>query len=33
MNEIETNRLPFTRAMFTPPEWYVKMKDSDKKAA
>ncbi len=33
MNEIETNRLPFTRAMFTPPEWYVKMKDADKKAA
>jgi pilus assembly protein CpaF len=33
MNEIETNRLPFTRAMFTAPEWYVKMKDADKKAA
>jgi pilus assembly protein CpaF len=33
MNEIETNRLPFTRAMFTAPEWYLKMKDADKKAA
>ncbi len=33
MGEIETNRLPYTRAQFTPPEWYVKMKDADKKAA
>jgi pilus assembly protein CpaF len=33
MNEIETNRLPFTRAQFAAPEWYLKMKDSDKKAA
>jgi pilus assembly protein CpaF len=33
MSEIETNRLPYTRAMFTPPEWYLKMKDADKKAA
>jgi pilus assembly protein CpaF len=33
MSEIETNRLPFTRAMFNPPEWYLKMKDADKKAA
>jgi pilus assembly protein CpaF len=33
MGEIETNRLPFTRAQFAAPEWYQKMKDSDKKAA
>jgi len=33
MGEIETNRLPYTRAMFTAPEWYQKMKDADKKAA
>jgi pilus assembly protein CpaF len=33
MHEIETNRLPFTRDKFSPPEWYVQMKDSDKKAA
>ncbi len=33
MHEIETNRLPFTRAQFAAPEWYLKMKDADKKAA
>ncbi len=33
MNEIETNRLPYTRAQFAAPDWYLKMKDSDKKAA
>ena len=33
MHEIETNRLPFTRDKFTAPEWYVQMKDADKKAA
>jgi hypothetical protein len=33
MHEIETNRLPFTRDRFAPPEWYVQMKDADKKAA
>jgi hypothetical protein len=33
MGEIETNRLPYTRAQFGAPEWYVKMKDADKKAA
>jgi pilus assembly protein CpaF len=33
MNEIETNRLPFTRVMFTPPGWYVQMKDKMKDAA
>jgi pilus assembly protein CpaF len=33
MGEIETNRLPYTRAQFSAPEWYVKMKDADKKAA
>lgn len=33
MAEIETNRLPYTRAQFTAPEWYLKMKDADKKAA
>ncbi len=33
MNEIETNRLPFTRDKFTAPDWYVQMKDVDKKAA
>jgi pilus assembly protein CpaF len=33
MNEIETNRLPFTRVMFTPPDWYVQMKDKMKDAA
>lgn len=25
MHEIETNRLPFTRDKFSPPEWYVQM--------
>ncbi len=33
MAEIETNRLPFTRAQFTPPEWYTQMKDKAKEAA
>jgi pilus assembly protein CpaF len=33
MHEIETNRLPFTRDKFTAPDWYVNMKDADKKAA
>ena len=33
MHEIETNRLPFTKDKFTPPDWYVQMKDADKKAA
>jgi len=33
MGEIETNRLPYTRVQFSAPEWYVKMKDADKKAA
>ena len=33
MHEIETNRLPFTRDKFVAPEWYVQMKDADKKAA
>lgn len=33
MHEIETNRLPFTRDKFQAPEWYLQMKDADKKAA
>lgn len=33
MHEIETNRLPFTRAQFAAPEWYVQMKDRAKEAA
>ncbi len=33
MHEIETNRLPFTRDKFAAPDWYVKMKEADKKAA
>ena len=33
MTEIETNRLPFTRAQFTAPDWYVQMKDKAKDAA
>ncbi len=33
MGEIETNRLPYTRAQFNAPDWYLKMKDADKKAA
>jgi pilus assembly protein CpaF len=33
MAEIETNRLPFTRAQFTAPEWYLQMKDKAKEAA
>ncbi|MBC7396811.1 MAG: CpaF family protein [Bdellovibrionales bacterium] len=33
MHEIETNRLPFTRDKFVAPEWYLQMKDADKKAA
>ena len=32
MHEIETNRLPFTRDKFTPPEWFLKLKDSPKVA-
>jgi pilus assembly protein CpaF len=33
IGEIETNRLPYTRAQFNAPDWYLKMKDADKKAA
>lgn len=33
MHEIETNRLPFTRDKFNPPEWYMQLKDSKKDAA
>jgi len=33
MHEIETNRLPFTRAQFAAPDWYVQMKDKAKEAA
>jgi pilus assembly protein CpaF len=33
MNEIETNRLPFARAQFAAPEWYLKLKEADKSAA
>ena len=33
MSEIETNRLPFTRAMFAAPDWYLQMKDKAKEAA
>ena len=33
MHEIETNRLPFARDRFTAPDWYLKMKESEKKAA
>ena len=33
MHEIETNRLPFTRDKFVAPDWYVQMKEADKKVA
>jgi pilus assembly protein CpaF len=33
MNEIETNRLPYTRDKFTAPDWYLKSKDKLKDAA
>jgi pilus assembly protein CpaF len=33
MHEIETNRLPFTRAQFAAPDWYLKMNDKAKEAA
>jgi pilus assembly protein CpaF len=33
MQEIETNRLPFTRDKFVAPEWFTQMKDTEKKAA
>ena len=33
MHEIETNRLPFTRAQFAAPEWYLQMRDKAKEAA
>jgi pilus assembly protein CpaF len=33
MNEIETNRLPFTRDRFAPPEWYKQLKTVQKDVA
>jgi pilus assembly protein CpaF len=33
MNEIELNRLPFPRDRFTPPAWYVQLKQINKNAA
>jgi hypothetical protein len=33
MSEIETNRLPYSRDKFTPPDWYVQLKQKLKDAA
>lgn len=33
MSEIETNRLPFPRDKFTPPEWYQHLKAGEKEVA
>jgi hypothetical protein len=33
MHEIETNRLPYPKEKFTPPEWYLAIKGTHKDAA